>query len=358
MARFHPLKVTDVRRETRDAVVVTLAPRDEDRALFDFTQGQYLTFRREFDGEELRRSYSICAGKGEGVLRVGIKRVDGGAFSTWANENLLPDDVIEAMPPMGRFFTAIEPEAARQYLGFAGGSGITPLLSIIKTVLASEPQSKFTLVYANRQINSIMFREELEDLKNLYLGRFSVIHVLEQEGQEIDLFTGRVDAEKMKGLFTHWIDPKAVDTAFICGPEPMMLAIAASLREHGLTDAQIKFELFASGQPGRAKQKAVSKVAVTAGTGVEATVTLDGATRTFIMPRQGQTILEAAIEANMDAPYSCKAGVCSTCRCKVLEGEVEMAVNHALEDYEVRAGYALSCQSTPLSDRVVVTYDE
>ncbi|WP_018633780.1 1,2-phenylacetyl-CoA epoxidase subunit PaaE [Neomegalonema perideroedes] len=358
MARFHPLKVTDVRRETRDAVVVTLAPRDEDKTLFDFTQGQYLTFRRDFDGEELRRSYSICAGRDEGFLQVGIKRVEGGAFSTWANENLAPGDEIEAMPPMGKFFTPLDPDSEKQYLGFAGGSGITPVLSIVKTVLAREPKSRFTLVYSNRQINTIMFREELEDLKNLHLGRFSVIHILEQEGQEIDLFTGRVDAEKMKGLFTHWLDATAVDTAYICGPEPMMLAIAASLRDHGLRDDQIKFELFASGQPGRAKAKAVSKTAIAPGTGVEATVTLDGATRSFAMPRTGQTILDAAIEAKMDAPYSCKAGVCSTCRCKVVEGEAEMAVNHALEDYEVRAGYVLSCQATPLTDRIVVTYDE
>jgi len=335
-----------------------LAPRDEDRALFDFTQGQYLTLRRDFDGEELRRSYSICAGLDEGCLKVGIKRVDGGAFSTWANENLAPGDEIDAMPPMGKFFTAIEAGAEKQYLGFAGGSGITPVLSIIKTVLAREPHSQFTLVYANRQINTIMFREELEDLKNQYLGRFSVIHVLEQEGQEIDLFTGRIDAEKMTALFQHWIDPKAVDTAFICGPEPMMLAIAASLKEHGLTDGQIKFELFASSQPGKAKARAVSRDAVAPGAGTEATVTLDGATRSFSMARQGETILDAAISNNMDAPYSCKAGVCSTCRCKVIEGEVEMAVNHALEDYEVRAGYVLSCQAYPLSDRVVVTYDE
>ncbi len=358
MARFHPLTVTGVRRETRDAVVVTLAPREEDLPLFGFTQGQYLTFRRDFDGEELRRSYSICAGLDEGVLKVGIKRVDGGAFSTWANEALHPGDVLEAMPPMGRFFTPIDPEAGRQYLGFAGGSGITPVLSIIKTVLAREPRSKFTLVYANRQISSIMFREELEDLKNLYLGRFSVIHVLEQEGQEIDLFTGRIDAEKMKALFTHWIDASAVDTAFICGPEPMMLTIAASLREHGLDDSQIRFELFASGQPGRAKAPAVSRTAVAPGTGTQASVTLDGLTRSFEMGRDGETILEAALAASLDAPYSCRAGVCSTCRCKVLEGEVEMAINHALEDYEVRAGYALSCQARPLTDKVVVTYDE
>lgn len=358
MARFHSLKVTDVRQETRDAVVVTLTPRDEDRAAFDFTQGQYLTFRRLFDGEELRRSYSICAGRDEGVLKVGIKRVDGGAFSTWANETLKAGEEIEAMPPMGKFFTAIEPAARKTYLGFAGGSGITPVLSIVKTVLAREPQSTFTLVYSNRQISSIMFREELEDLKNTYLGRLSVIHMLEGEAQDIDLFSGRIDGEKIKGLFKHWIDADSVDTAFICGPEPMMLAIAAALREHGLNDTQIKFELFASGQQGRAKTKAVSRTAIAAGSGVEATVTLDGATRSFTMPRQGESILDAALAANLDAPYSCKAGVCSTCRCKVLEGEVEMAVNHALEDYEVRAGYALSCQAYPLTDRVVVTYDE
>lgn len=358
MSRFHPLKVTEVRRETRDAVVVTLAPREEDRALFDFTQGQYLTFRRAFDGEELRRSYSICAGKHEGVLKVGIKRVDGGAFSTWANENLAPGDEIEAMPPMGKFFTPIDAAAEKHYLGFAGGSGITPVLSIIKTVLEDEPASRFTLVYANRAINTIMFREELEDLKNIYLGRFSVIHVLETDAQDIDLFTGRFDAAKMKALFAGWIDPKSVDTAFICGPEPMMLAIAASLRDHGLTDAQIKFELFASGQPGRAKAKPVSKADLTAGNATSATVTLDGTTRSFQMPRQGQSILEAAIDNALDAPYSCKAGVCSTCRCKVLEGEVEMMTNHALEDYEVRAGYVLSCQSYPTTDKVVVTFDE
>jgi ring-1,2-phenylacetyl-CoA epoxidase subunit PaaE len=357
MARFLPLKVTDVRRETRDAVVLTLAPRDEDRALFDFTQGQYLTFRRSFDGEELRRSYSICAGVDDGCLQVGIKRVDGGAFSTWVNENLAPGDEIEAMPPMGKFSMPLDPDAARHYVGFAAGSGITPVLSIVKTVLRREPKSRFTLVYANRQISSIMFREELEDLKNLYLGRFSVLHVLESEAQEIDLFTGRIDAAKMTALFDRWIDPKSVDAAFICGPEPMMLTVAQSLRDHGLRDDQIRFELFASSQPGRAKARPVSKT-TEAGEGTQATVTLDGATRSFAMPREGQTILDAAIANNLDAPYSCKAGVCSTCRCKVLEGEVEMAVNHALEDYEVRAGYVLSCQSYPLTDRVVVTYDE
>lgn len=358
MARFHPLKVTDIKRETQDAVVVTLTPRDEDLDRFSFIQGQYLTLRRDFDGQELRRSYSICAGLDDNALRVGIKRVDGGAFSTWANEELTLGHEIEAMVPMGRFHAPIEPDIGRTYLGFAGGSGITPLISIIKTVLAREPDSRFTLVYANRTIKSIMFREELEDLKNRYLGRFSVIHVLEQEGQEIDLFTGRIDADKMKGLFTHWLDPNAIDMAFICGPEPMMLTIAQSLRDHGLKDEQIKFELFASSQPGRAPKRAVSRHKAEPGDGTEATVTLDGATRSFQMPREGQSILDAAIANDLDAPFSCKAGVCSTCRCKVLEGEVEMAVNHALEDYEVRAGYVLSCQSYPVTARVVISYDE
>jgi ring-1,2-phenylacetyl-CoA epoxidase subunit PaaE len=358
MSRFHTLKVTEVRRETRDAVVVTLVPRDEDRALFDFTQGQYLTFRRAFEGEELRRSYSICAGKHEGVLKVGIKRVEGGAFSTWANENLASGDEIDAMPPMGKFFTPIDASAERHYLGFAGGSGITPVLSIIKTVLTAEPASRFTLVYANRAVGTIMFREELEDLKNIFLCRFSVIHVLETEAQEIDLFTGRINAEKMQALFAGWIDPKSIDIAYICGPEPMMLAIAASLRDHGLTDTQIKFELFASGQPGRARARPVSKADIAGGNLTSATVTLDGTTRSFQMPRQGQSILEAALDNALDAPYSCKAGVCSTCRCKVLEGEVEMMTNHALEDYEVRAGYVLSCQSFPMTENVVVTFDE
>lgn len=358
MARFHSLEVTDIRRDTRDAVVVTLEPTESDKSAFEFTQGQYLTFRRDFDGEELRRSYSICTGKDEGCLKVGIKRVEGGAFSTWANEELKVGDHLDVMPPMGRFFTELEPGKAKNYLGFAGGSGITPVLSIVKTVLAREPQSTFTLIYANRQTSSIMFREELEDLKNTYLGRFSVIHILETESQDIDLFTGRIDAEKMDLLFRLWVDAEGIDTAFICGPEPMMLTIAGSLRKHGLSDDQIRFELFASSQPGRAKARAASQAAA-AGAGVcDVSVILDGSTRNFQMEKNGTSVLDAAIANSMDAPYSCKAGVCSTCRAKVLEGEVEMEVNHALEDYEVRAGYVLSCQCIPVSDKVVISYDE
>lgn len=355
MARFHPLTVTGIEKTIRDAVVVTLAP--QDASAFDFIQGQYLTFRRAFDGEELRRSYSICTGKDEGVLKVGIKRVDGGAFSTWANEDLQVGDVLEAMPPMGTFHTPLDADAGRHYIGFAGGSGITPVLSILKTVLSREPKSRFTLVYANRAVSTIMFREDLEDLKNTYLGRLNVIHILESDSQDIDLFTGRVDQEKCALLFKHWIDIASVDMAFICGPEPMMLAIASALRSHGLSDNQIKFELFASAQPGRAKAKAVAAQNTTASGATTATLTLDGASRTITIEK-GTSVLDAAVQNSLDAPFACKAGVCSTCRAKVLDGEVEMAANHALEDYEVARGYVLTCQSYALTDTLVVDYDQ
>lgn len=354
MNKFVPLTVTHIHKTIRDAVVVSLAA--PEGADFGFIQGQYLTFRRDFDGEELRRSYSICAGVDDGTLQVGIKRVDGGAFSTWANDDLQVGDTIEAMPPQGRFFTALEPDSARHYLGFAGGSGITPVLSILRSVMTREPNARFTLVYANRAASTIMFRAELEDLKNSHMGRISVIHMLESDGQEIDLFTGRVDADKCAQLFARWIDIASVDTAFICGPEPMMLGIAAALRDHGLDDAQIKYELFGAGQQGRAKQRAIAKDAAASGAMTQATVTLDGATRSFAMPR-GTSLLEATLENSLDAPFACKAGVCSTCRARVREGEVEMLSNQALEDHEVSDGYVLTCQCYPLSDTVVFDYD-
>ena len=360
MARFHPLEVTDVHRDTRDAVVVTLAPGPDDEQTFDFVQGQYLTFRRAFDGEELRRSYSICAPRGQGVLRVGIKRVDGGAFSTWANEELKRGDTLEAMPPMGSFHAPLAPERARRHLAFAAGSGITPVLSLIATTLAAEPRSTFTLVYGNRSVASIMFREELEDLKNRYMGRLSVIHVLAGEAQEIELFSGRIDAEKCARLFdTGWVDIANVDMAFICGPEPMMLAIA---------------RVAARSRPRRGAHQVRAVRLLAAGTRPEkgggggrgerhggALPGDDHARRRHARDRDGadgESVLEAALGAKLDAPYACKAGVCSTCRAMVLEGEVEMAKNHALEDYEVARGYVLTCQCYPLSDSVVVTYDQ
>lgn len=352
MSQFLPLTVTDIHHTIRDAVILTLKPADPDK--FVFIQGQYLTFKQDFEGTELRRNYSICAGLDDDALRVGIKKVDGGAFSTFANTQLKVGDTLHAMPPQGNFFTLLEPEKPKNYLGFAGGSGITPVLSILKTVLKREPQSTFTLIYANRAVNTIMFREELEDLKNRYMGRLTIIHILES-GQDIDLFTGRVDQNKCTLLFKQWIDVTSVDTAFICGPEPMMLAIAESLKTHGLEPDQIKFELFGESQQGRlAKQEMAKRSEDQPGTQV--TVIIEGARRTFEMAK-GQSVLEAALANGQDAPFACKAGVCSTCMGKVIEGEVEMLSNHALEDYEVERGYVLTCQSYPLSDTLIIDYD-
>jgi ring-1,2-phenylacetyl-CoA epoxidase subunit PaaE len=355
MSEFHELKVTHVRKTIRDAVVVTVEPTRGGN--FEFIPGQYLTVRHELEGTELRRCYSICAARGED-LQIGIKKVSGGAFSTWANETLKPGMMLEAMEPMGNFYSTIDPGSAKTYLGFAGGSGITPILSILKTILSEEGRASFTLVYANRGVNTIMFREDLEDLKNLYMGRLQIIHVLESDAQEVDLFKGRVDAEKCAALFEHLVDVASVDTAFICGPEPMMQIIAAALREHGMTNEQIKFELFASSQQGRLPR--TTKIKPPANATAEktmVTLTLDGAARSFEMS-PGAPILNAALENDIDVPYACRAGVCSTCKCRVIAGEVEMITNHALEDYEVERGFVLSCQSYPLTARLVLNYDD
>lgn len=355
MSKFHPLTVTNLRRDTRDSVVVTLAPPEDARDAFRFVQGQYLTFRRVFDGEEMRRSYSICAGVNDGLLRVGIKKVEGGWFSSWANEELKEGDVIEAMAPMGNFYAPLNPSASRRYLGFAGGSGITPLISIIKTVLEAEPKSTFTLVYGNRSTGAIMFREELEDLKNIHLGRFSIVHILESEAGDMDLFSGRLDRDKCDALFARWVDVKGADLAFVCGPEPMMLAVADRLKAHGMSEGAIKFELFSSPKATRAKKAVRAETGMGSGA-ASASIILDGAAREVAISG-GQSVLEAALAASIDAPYACKAGVCSTCRAKLLEGEVDMEANYALEDYEVERGYVLTCQSRPRSARLVVDYD-
>lgn len=356
MARFFPLTVTDVKRDTRDSVVLTLAPPPGED--FSFIQGQYLTFRRVFDGEEMRRSYSICAGVDDGILRVGVKKVDGGWFSSWANDELKVGDALEAMKPMGNFYSPLKPAEARRYLAFAGGSGITPMISLVRTILAAEPKSTFTLVYGNRSTSAIMFREELEDLKNVHMGRLSVVHVLESEAADIDLFSGRLDREKCEALFSRWIDVKDADLAFICGPEPMMLAVSDALKAHGMDEGAIKFELFASAQPGKAKKKAAASGVAARGKTCSATIVLDGAARVVELTKGEQSVLEAALAASIDAPYACKAGVCSTCRAKLVEGEVDMEANYALEDYEVERGYILTCQSRPRTDRIVVDYDQ
>lgn len=344
--RFAPLPVLAVRPTIRGAVEVTLDPPQG----WTWEPGQYLTLRRRFDGTEVRRSYSITTAPG-GPLRVGIKAVEGGAFSAWANRDLRPGDAVEAMPPQGRFWAG--PDPGGHYLGVAGGSGITPVLGIMRHVLATDPEARFTLLYANRRAATIMFRDEVEDLKSRHLGRVSVVHVL-GDGGEIDLFSGRLTSEKCAALFRAWIDVASVDRAYLCGPEGMMEGVRAALAEHGLPPDRIRRELFAAAQPGRLPQAA--RPPAEAAEAVPLHVTLDGVTVALALA-PGQTVLEAALEAGLDAPWSCRAGICSTCRCRVLAGEVEMAQNHAIEDDEAAKGFVLSCQSRAVRGPVAVDYD-
>ncbi len=358
MTKFYPVTVADVRRETRDAIILTLDVPEEHKAAFRFSPGQYLTLRTNIDGDEVRRSYSICAAPSEGRLRVGIKKIAGGTFSSWAAEQLSPGQTIEAMPPMGNFFVPLDKERKRYFVGFAAGSGITPLLSIVKTTLVAEPQSSFTLFYGNRASSSIMFREELEDLKNEHLDRFSLIHILSREQQDIDLFNGRIDRAKCDQLLERWVDPSSVDAAFICGPQDMMLGVAQSLEEHGLDKRQIKFELFASATPGRRQRAAQTAEAEPRRDLCEATVIIDGRARSFAFEKGSASVLDAAMKEGMELPYACKGGVCSTCRAMLVEGEVDMDANFALEDYEIARGYILTCQSYPVTDRILVDFDK
>lgn len=357
MSQFHSLTIKDVRPETRDAVSIAFDIPESLAEAFHFTQGQYLVLRTELDGEEVRRSYSICTGTGDGELRVAIKRVAGGRFSTFANERLQPGQRLDVMPPDGRFFVPLDPARHGQYLAVAAGSGITPILSIIKTTLEREPRSRFTLLYGNRSSASALFREQLEDLKNRFLQRLNLIFVFSREQQDVDLYNGRIDADKCGQLFARWIDVKALDAAFICGPQAMTETVRDQLQGHGLAAERIHFELFASeGATARREAREAARAADSASSQV--TVISDGRALSFDLPRNTRSVLDAGNAQGLELPYSCKAGVCSTCKCKVIEGEVEMDSNFALEDYEVAAGYVLSCQSYPVSDRVVLDFDQ
>jgi ring-1,2-phenylacetyl-CoA epoxidase subunit PaaE len=355
--KFYPVTVSDIRRETRDAVVLTLDVPEEHKDAFRFSPGQYLTLRTNIEGDEVRRSYSICAAATEDRLRIGIKKVAGGLFSNWVSEKLAPGQVIEVMPPMGNFFVPLDEKQKRHFVGFAAGSGITPLISIIKTTLVAEPQSSFTLFYGNRASSSIMFREELEDLKNEHLDRFSLIHVLSREQQDIDLFNGRITKEKCDQLLDHWLDVSSIDAAFICGPQDMMLGVAQSLEEHGLDKRKIKFELFATSTPSR-RQRRPEETTTEDKNLCEATVIIDGRARTFSFEKGTSSVLDAATGEGLELPYACKGGVCSTCRAMLVEGEVDMDANFALEDYEIARGYILTCQSYPVTDRILVDFDK
>jgi ring-1,2-phenylacetyl-CoA epoxidase subunit PaaE len=355
MSKFHPLTVAKVKHETRDAIAVTFDLPPELKDAFTYQQGQHLTLRAMIDGEDVRRSYSICSAVQDERLRVAIKRVPGGAFSTWANECIRPGVTIDVMPPEGRFHLPLEPESRRHYLAFASGSGITPILSIIKTTLIAEPHSKFTLLYGNRASSSVIFRDELTDLKDQYLERLNLVYIMSREQQDIELFNGRITEEKCRQMFQQWLRIEDFDHAFICGPEDMMHGVSSALQEAGMPKERIRIELFAAGAAKtEPKPRAVSHEARHQ---TEVTVIMDGNHASFTMDKDKESLLDAGLRAGLDMRYSCKGGVCSTCRCKLLEGQVDMDVNYALEDYEVARGFVLSCQSFPVTDKVVVDFD-
>jgi ring-1,2-phenylacetyl-CoA epoxidase subunit PaaE len=356
MSKFHPLRVARVERETRDAVAITFAVPPALADQFRYVQGQHLTLRADIGGEDVRRSYSICSGVQDGVLRVAVKRSPGGVFSTWANDALKVGDTIGVMPPLGHFNVPLDAAHARHYLGFAAGSGITPLLSIVKTTLAAEPGSRFTLVYANRASGSVMFREELAALKDRNLGRFNLVHVLSREAQDVEMLHGRIDRAKADALLAHWVPLADVDAAFVCGPEGMMDAVVGALKDRGFPDAKIKVERFAASIPKHTH--VATGVPAPGHAECEVTVVIDGTTRSFALAKGKENLLEAGLRGGVELPYSCRGGVCSTCRCRLTAGEVDMDVNFALEDYEVARGYILACQSYPVTDKVSVTFDD
>jgi len=352
---FHRLPVRHVRKDTRDAIVVEFAVPESLRDAFTFTQGQYLTLRRAIEGEEQRRSYSICASPRSGRLRVAIKRVDDGAFSSWAHAALQAGDEIEVAPPQGRFFVPLDPREKRRYLAVAAGSGITPVLSLIETTLETEPLSTFTLVYGNRSASSTMFREDLQHLKDRHLDRLALIFVTSRERQEIEAFNGRIDRERMLALCSGWVDLAATDYVFICGPDTMMEGVVAALGERGFPKERTIVERFVT--DGRVARERRERAKSQPERVCHASVVLDGTVRTFEVRKDSESVLEAGLRAGIDLPFSCRGGVCSSCRAQLTAGEVDMDVHFALEDYEVRSGVVLMCQSHPVSDEVALDVD-
>lgn len=351
--KFHRLRIAEVRRETPECVSLLFEVPPELAPEYRFVQGQHLNLRAEFDGAETRRSYSICSGLDDGELRVAIKKVPAGRFSAWANEALKSGDAIDVMTPEGRFFTPLAADHAKHYVAFVAGSGITPVLSLARTTLAREPRSRFTLVYGNRRLASTMFNEALCELKDRYLSRFVLYSVFSREAQDIDLFNGRIDAAKVRAFLAALIPVATIDEAFVCGPASMIEEAESALAAAGVPREHVHVERF--GVPGAAVAAPVDDADA-----AEARVTLivDGVRREIEFHRGSHSILAAGRAAGIDLPFSCQGGMCSTCRAKLLEGRVKMAKNYALEPHEVAAGFVLTCQSYPLTERVVISYDE
>jgi ring-1,2-phenylacetyl-CoA epoxidase subunit PaaE len=354
---FHALPVAAVQPLTDDAVAIAFAIPPELRDDFAFTAGQHLTVRRVEHGEDVRRSYSICSTPQEltarGIVRIGVKRIPGGAWSSFATSGLAPGDRVEVLPPLGHFTTAFAPKRSRHYAAVAAGSGITPVLSLIATALAVEPGSRFTVLYGNRYARSVMFAEELADLKDRYPTRLHLIHVLSREPQEADLLSGRLDAARLGRLFDTMVDATSVDDWFLCGPYGMVIDARTVLAARGVPESAVHTELFhVDDAPAPIRRPAEPGAPADA----QVTIMLDGRTSTFGMSRD-ERVLDAALRVRGELPYACKGGVCSTCRAKVIDGEVVMVRNFALEPDEVAAGYVLTCQSQPVTDKVTIDYD-
>jgi ring-1,2-phenylacetyl-CoA epoxidase subunit PaaE len=352
---FHALRVAEVIAETADANSLRLEVPDELRDRFSFKAGQHLTLRATIDGDEVRRNYSLCTSPADGDWRVTVKRIGGGLFSNWIGDRLKAGDTIDVMPPHGSFTTAFDPSQTRHAVGIAGGSGITPVISLIRSLLSEEPNSRFTLLYGNRDSSSVIFLEALAGLKDKYLGRFELYHFLDQEDQDIDLFNGMLDRERCAEAIARLVpDAAKVSDWFICGPGPMMDAAEGALLDRNIARERIHIERFTVDRPSDAVSREIAQLQTQA-EGLMVAVTLDGRTRR--VPFAEGNILDSARAAGLPAPFACKAGVCATCRARVTTGKVEMAARYGLTDEELADGYVLTCQSVPLGDGVAVDYD-
>lgn len=353
---FYPLTISDIYKDTDDCSVITFDVPAQIQREFQYKQGQYLTLKARIGNQEVRRSYSLCSSPLDQKWQVAVKRVEGGLFSTYANTELKVGDVLDVMPPDGKFYRDVQPDQVRNYVAFAAGSGITPILSIMKTHLAAEPNSTFKLFYLNQNVKSILFKEEIEALKSTYFSRVEVYYFLSKEFRDIPLLNGRFTEEKLQTICTRILRPEAVNDCFLCGPEAMIFMVRDQLQQAGIPKENIHFELFSAGHStadaGAAKAALAQKVE-----GTEVTIIDGGKEFHFRMADSFDNILDGALSAGADLPYACKGGVCSTCRCKVVEGEVAMKINYALEEADLAKGLVLSCQAVPTTPRLVVDFD-
>jgi ring-1,2-phenylacetyl-CoA epoxidase subunit PaaE len=351
--RFHRLRIKDILRETEDTVSVSFEVPTELKEDYLFEAGQHLTFKMNSNGEEIRRSYSICKAPHEKELRVAIKKVQEGLFSTFANEKLVVGEELEVMTPMGKFTVEFNKKNQKSYLFFASGSGITPVISLIKTILAEEPLSNVSLVYGNKGVAHIIFRDELEGLKNQFMNRFNLIHILSRENLGITVQKGRISGDKCTELFNTYLKNQAIDEVFICGPEEMIHAVKDFMLAKGVDKKSIHFELFNTSEI-----KKVNSTKEDPKVEANVQIILDGDTFEIVVDSHGDSILDAAYKSGADVPFACKGGVCCTCKAKIIEGSVKMDVNYGLEEDEVAAGYILTCQSHPTSEKLTVSFDD